>query len=360
MIGLCLSYPLFLFLLPKKGGTAEANHSFKEPVTVILFSFNNIQYLDQKIKALIRELKTFSVYELIIIDNRSCDGSKEMLDAYGGKENIRVLHNEKCKSVASTINIGVEEAKYEYIIFSDLRQNLCRHALQEIVAPMRNKTIGAVSACLSATDKNGNVSITRKIENKIKMMESKTGNLIGVYGPLYAIRKSCFQPIPGHIILEDLYVSLSILKSHKIALRENCLIIDNDFSEVYNFKRAIRYSRGLFQLIMEPRLFSGMNMLQLIMLFWHKYLRLLIPVLGFALFIISCLHYQFLVVLLSSIALLSAIFFLPTFTSLQLKLKEITRINLYYLGAFFNSLLYPFGKAYKYILLATTHFFETL
>jgi glycosyltransferase involved in cell wall biosynthesis len=319
-----------------------------------------MRYLDRKINALIRELKTFNTFELIIIDNRSCDGSKEMLEYYGDRENIRVLHNEKCKSVASTINIGVSEARYDCIIFSDLRQDLSPFALQKIVAPMRNKSIGAVSACLSAIDKNGHVSITRRIENKIKKMECKTGNLIGVYGPLYAIRKSCFQPVPGHIILEDLYLSLSILRSHKISLRQDCLIFDNDFTEVYNFKRAIRYSRGLFQLVLEPRLLSGLSALQLIMLFWHKYLRLLLPVLGFALLIALCIQFHCLVVLLSTATLLSAIFFIPAYTSLQEKIKEMTRINLYYLGAFFNSLIYPIGKAYRYTILAATHFFETL
>ena len=331
MMGLCLSYPLFLLLLPKYRNTEEADFNSQQAVSVILFSFNDIQYLNYKIQTLIRELSSFTDYELIIIDNRSCDGSKEMLEAYGEQENIRVLHNDKCKSVASTINIGVREAKHECIIFSDLRQNLSRHALKGISAPMQSKNIGAVSACLSAMDKNGNVSITRRIENKIKKMESKTGNLIGVYGPLYAIRKSCFRPIPAYIILEDLYLSLSILRSHKIALRDDCLIFDNDFSEVYNFQRAIRYSKGLFQLIMEPRLLSGLNFLQLIMLFWHKYLRLLLPVLGFILFIVLSIHYQFLIVLISTTVLLSAIFFIPIFTSFQAKIREIARINLYYL-----------------------------
>lgn len=360
LIGICLSYPFFLLVFSGKKVKEDSPANEPQSVSVILFSFNNIKYLDQKVQSLMSEMRVFKNYELIIIDNRSCDGSKEVLDNYAGNKNIKVLHNDKCKSVASTINIGVREARYEFIIFSDLRQNLCRNALREIVMPLRNKEIGAVSSCLSAIDKNGNVSVTRTIENKIKRMESRSGNLIGVYGPLYAIRKDCFRPIPDHIVLEDLYLSLSILQSHKIALKENCLIFDENFSDVYNFKRAIRYSRGLAQLFGETKLISGLSILQIIMLLWHKYLRLLIPVLGFSLLIVLSIAYNFLLVFVSTILFLSAVLLIPSVSSLQAKLKEITLINLYYLGAFFNSLLYPFGKAYRYVILAAGHFWASL
>ena len=101
---------------------------------------------------------------------------------------------------------------------------------------------------------------------------------MGVYGPLYAIKKECYTVIPDYIILDDLYLSLKILKSKQIKIIKECQIIDEEIVVLYDYNRAKRYIYGFLQLIKENELISKLNTRQMIMLFWHKYLRLSIPV----------------------------------------------------------------------------------
>ncbi len=348
LLGLCLSYPLFLLVVSKNNYEKEIRHEQIDGVSVILFSYNNVQYLEEKIKQILKELESFSSSELIIIDNESTDGSTNILDKYGNYDNVKLQYNCKRKSVACSINIGITVACFEYIIFSDLRQKFSEGILKEMITSLQYRNVGAVSACLSAKDKTGRISILRSIENRIKKLESKNGNLIGVYGPLYAIRKSCYHPIPDHIILEDLYLTLSVLKSHKVILKENCLILDDSFSDVYNYKRVNRYYIGLLQLAKEKGLIGNLSLIQIIMLIWHKYFRLLLPVFSISLIIIICIYYNSIATLFSVILFTILILVTPIFIDVQKKIKEIIVINLYYLGAFFHIMLSPIYRIFRH------------
>jgi glycosyltransferase involved in cell wall biosynthesis len=309
-------------------GTEEVNS-----ISLVLLSYNGQQYLKEKVNFLIKELSFFPHHELIIIDDNSSDGSKEIIDHFRNTENIRIIAKSEHKGIPHTMNLAVENAKYDYIVFCDQRQDLSGNIIQRIVEPLKYKEIGAVSACISDIDKGNCCSRIRKYENFIKSKQSKSGNLIGVYGPLYAIKKECYSVIPDYIILDDLYLSLKILKSKQIRILADCRIIDDDPSILYDYNRIRRYLYGFLQLMKEKSLFSHLNNRQLIMLLWHKYLRLLIPFFLFLSYIsagilgISHAEYLILFGILTTVVIISM---LPAISIIQIRLKHIIKINFYY------------------------------
>lgn len=302
-------------------------------VSVILLSFNGKKYLTKKINFLLRELSRFECHELIVIDDSSKDGSIELLKNFSSTEHIKILYNDTHKGIPFSMNLGVENAKYEYLVFCDQRQELSDNIITRIVEFLRYSNVGAVSGCISHIDNEKKCSLIRRHENFLKSKESKAGCLMGVYGPFYAIKKQCYFHIPDKIILDDLYLSLRILKTKEIVIREDCEITDDNFSTHYNFERTRRYLSGFLQILNDKSIVGDLSKKQRIMLLWHKYLRLLIPCFVFLCYVTSAFMIfrgtEYLI-LFSVLTLLGLLSVLPFKFIEFFRVRNIIRMNIYY------------------------------
>jgi hypothetical protein len=245
------------------------------------------------------------------------------------------------------MNRGVENAENDYVIFCDQRQKLSVKILQNIVEPLKCGKTGAVSGCICHRDKENRRSMLRRHENYIKARESRAGSLIGVYGPFYAIKKQCYSAIPGEIILDDLYLSLRILKSHNIVFREDCRIIDENFSLLNDYRRTRRYVSGFLQILKDKTLIRNLNARQKTMLIWHKYLRLLIPMLLFCSYLASgfmIMKGPEYLALFCLMTIGGASSFIHLRFNYRFRMKNLVRINILYFIAisdiFFNEILF--------------------
>jgi glycosyltransferase involved in cell wall biosynthesis len=276
LILLYFLYPVWLMLLPGKPESLPETEQIAE-VSMILLSYNGRSYLEEKIGFLISELASFPRYELIVVDDGSTDGSAEFLSEMESGDHMKILIKGDHSGIPHSMNLGVEQASYGYLLFCDQRQQISRGVIRRLLEPLKFREVGAVSCCISHKDKQNQVSLIRRYENFLKERESRTGFLIGVYGPLYAVKKECYQPIPGHIILDDLYLSLKILSTKKIEFIRDCGVTDDSITTLYDYHRARRYLAGFIQLLREKELIGRLGTSRKIMLFWHKYLRILIP-----------------------------------------------------------------------------------
>jgi len=340
---LYLTYPFFLLVFSADKTEKEKETEKIKSISVILLSYNGKKYLKDKISFLVKELSCFQHYELIIIDDNSTDGSKEVLDNFKHIKGIKIIHKNEQKGIPHSMNIGVSCAKYDNIIFCDQRQKLSDNILQHIVEPLIYKDVGAVSGWISHFDKEKRISLVRRHENFIKSNESKAGSLIGVYGPFYAIKKQCYSDVPEYIILDDLYLSLRILKTKQIILKDDCLIIDNNFSKLYDYQRTRRYMIGFLQILKEKTIISDLSKKQKIMLIWHKYLRLLIPVFLFLSYVstgIMITHGIEYTIIFTIFTVLSLVSLFPNLFKFQFRMKNFIRMNIFYFIAFVDILIH--------------------
>lgn len=342
-----LIYPVWLMLLAaeKTGNTEEKETELIDNVSLILLSFNGIKYLKEKTDCLRLELSTFWNYEMIIIDDNSTDGSIEFLKSLTENEHLKIHYNHTQKGIPYSMNLGVSIAKYDYLIFCDQRQKLSENILRRIVEPLKYANAGAVSGWISHIDKEKNYSFIRLHENILKEQESMSGNLIGVYGPLYALKKKCYAEIPENIILDDLYLSLKILKTKQIEIRKDCQLTDENFTNLYDYKRTRRYLSGLLQILNLKFIFNDLNSKQLTMLMWHKYLRIIIPVSLFACYITLALSaangtwFMLAFGVATTMAILSV---LPDRIMFGFRVKNLLRINIMYFIALIDILASEF------------------
>jgi len=86
-------------------------------ISVIVTNFNYEKWLRRCIRSLLSQ--TFDSYEIIIVDDLSTDGSRNILLEYVNHDKIKVIFNEKNLGVGSSSTIGAKQALGKYIVRVD-------------------------------------------------------------------------------------------------------------------------------------------------------------------------------------------------------------------------------------------------
>jgi glycosyltransferase involved in cell wall biosynthesis len=85
-------------------------------VSVIMPVHNRIDSVKDAVESVLEQ--SYSNIELIIVDDGSEDGSKELLENIKNKR-IVLIHNDKCKGVSNARNMGLKAANGKYITYLD-------------------------------------------------------------------------------------------------------------------------------------------------------------------------------------------------------------------------------------------------
>ena len=88
----------------------------QDMVSVIVPTYNRGNVIGRAVKSILRQ--TWPHFEIIIVDDGSTDGTKAIVDELGDSR-IRYMLLEQNAGVAHARNVGIQEAKYEYIAFLD-------------------------------------------------------------------------------------------------------------------------------------------------------------------------------------------------------------------------------------------------
>lgn len=100
-------------------------------ISVIVPVYNVEQYLCRCVDSILAQ--TFPDFELLLIDDGSKDRSGEICDEYAGKdERVRVFHKEN-GGVSSARNLGIDNAKGEWISFIDADDRILPEFLQSLI-----------------------------------------------------------------------------------------------------------------------------------------------------------------------------------------------------------------------------------
>ena len=99
-------------------------------VSVIVPIYNSEKYLKRCVDSILSQ--TFSDFELLLVDDGSTDGSGSICDEYSVKDSrVRVFHKEN-GGVSSARNLGLDNARGEWITFVDSDDYLEKSFLAEL------------------------------------------------------------------------------------------------------------------------------------------------------------------------------------------------------------------------------------
>lgn len=87
-------------------------------ISVIIPVYNTAEYLDECILSVVNQ--KYTDLEILLIDDCSTDGSAQLLDNWAERDpRITVIHNPVNSGVSASRNIGLQEAKGDFIAFVD-------------------------------------------------------------------------------------------------------------------------------------------------------------------------------------------------------------------------------------------------
>lgn len=173
-------------------------------VSALLVARNEVSSIQRSLLSFITQTYPKNCYEIIVIDGLSTDGTteyvqKQIVDAKYSNLSIRLINNPKL-SLAAGWNIGIREAKGDYVIRIDAHAEAFPSFIERSIETMNLTDAVCVGGKLISLSLNGNDNVISKIlsspfgvgNSTFRVADSPCYSDTAVYG-LY--RKDIFKKI---------------------------------------------------------------------------------------------------------------------------------------------------------------------
>lgn len=189
--------------------------------------------------------QTYPNLDILIIDDGSTDGCKEICDEYKNDKRVRVFHTEN-HGLSAARNLGLNNAIGEYIYFIDSDDWIDNNLIEQAVKSIADADI----LCFSKYEArySGFEALCAEINEKIKFF---------AWNNLY--KKECFSVIryPEGRIMEDMATTYKILYQSKVVIsknihgyhhiyREGSLAQTHNLQNIYDYFLAVEEETSFF------------------------------------------------------------------------------------------------------------------
>lgn len=274
-----LGYPLWIALWSRLFPRAVSGHGDYQPsVSVLIAVMNGAEHLPRKLASLRALDYPPELVEILICSDGSTDDTFALAQqAAEESPRIHAFQNPTRMGKPSALNRLRRAASGDVLVLTDVRQLISPNAVRALVSPLADPSVGCVSGNLVIHGSGGPGAYWR-YERFIRGAEGRLGLMVGVSGALYALRRVDFPSLPPQVILDDMYVPLSVALSGKsVILADGARAFDRAFDDKREFARKVRTLAGNYQLLLlMPRLLAPTSRTWF-SLFSHKLLRLLCP-----------------------------------------------------------------------------------
>lgn len=186
-------------------------------ISVIVPVYQAEKFLHRCVDSVCRQ--TFPDWELILVDDGSTDGSPALCDQLAAKDRrVRVFHRKKNQGVSEARNLGLNEAKGDYIAFLDADDCYEFHAL-ETLWNLREESGADAAACgLTYLWPDGKQSVQSQLP-------------AGIFGQ-EEIRKMLVHPLVGDRLTQPVFNGYSVCYLFSAEMiRKNHIAFDGPYLE---------------------------------------------------------------------------------------------------------------------------------
>lgn len=278
-----VGYPMLSITLAQTVGTEPKRASITPPVNVVVAVRNESTNIAARIVNILSADYPADRLGVRVIDDGSDDDSAEQALSTGDPR-VQVIRLGSHAGKAVALNRAIEQVDTPVTIFCDARQRFAPETIAELVAPFADPEIGAVSGVLVFSNESSHITNGAgtywQLERKLRVAEARLGQAHAVTGAVYAIRTQLFRSIPPGLLLDDMFVPLSIVKQgYRIWVEPKAIAQENLPSDSrHEFWRKLRTLTGNWQLIeLLPWLLSPRSNPVFFAWISHKFMRLLAP-----------------------------------------------------------------------------------
>lgn len=248
----------------------------KELVSIVMPAFNAAASISESIDSVLGQ--TYRVWELIIINDCSCDSTADIIWNYHEKDSrIIILTNDENQGVSNTRNRGVREAKGDWIAFLDSDDLWMPDKLEQQMRLLCNEeandeTLDIVFTGSAFIDNSGRPAAYRlEVPERISYHELLKQNLISCSSVLVRKELVLRYPMEHDDMHEDYAVWLQILKNGGRAYGINKPLL------VYRLSQSSKSGNKKKAAVMTFKVyrFMGLNLVQSFYYFcWYSYRNL--------------------------------------------------------------------------------------
>ena len=173
---------------PRTPGTAAA---FPK-VSVYIVNHNYGQYVERAIESVLGQ--SFQDYELLIIDNGSTDGSREVIERYARHEKVVTFFQDNI-GLNRTNNVAIDRSTGRYVIRLDADDYLHENALEVLAGALDQRPdVGLVFPDYFLVDADGSVLdvVQRHDFDEVTLLDQPA------HGACTMIRRECLETLDGY------------------------------------------------------------------------------------------------------------------------------------------------------------------
>lgn len=187
-------------------------------ISVVMPAYNGERTIGQAIDSVIAQ--TFEEWELLVVNDRSKDHTKEIILDYAGKDaRIRYVENEKNLGVSLTRNKGVSLARGQWIAFLDSDDAWEKEKLEEQVKIIEGGARFVFTGSAFMNEAGQRLKYCMNIPETVTFRELLKQNVISCSSVV--VEKALLEkyPMAQGNIHEDYAVWLRILRAEKISAK---------------------------------------------------------------------------------------------------------------------------------------------
>lgn len=243
-------YPLILGILRRISPRPVLRGLELPTVSVVVPVHNGESFLEAKLRSLIALDYPKDRLEILVASDGSTDRTNEIARRFTGVRLLDLPSGGKC----SALNAAVPLVSGEILFLTDVRQIVDPQSLRFLVRNFADPAVGAVSGNLKIggiePGESANIGVYWRFESWIRDSLSALDSMFGATGPFYALRRSLFVPIPQDILLDDMYLPLSLFRrGFRLIVDSDAVAWDIPTSLDTEFRRKVRTLAGNYQLL---------------------------------------------------------------------------------------------------------------
>lgn len=254
-------------------------------VSILIAAYNEQDVIGGKIANSFALDYPLERLEVLVVTDGSNDDTVRIVEDWAARSagRLQPLHAPERRGKSAAINRAMAHAKGEIVIFSDANAFYAPDALRNLVRHFADSRVGCVGG-RKTVRANGTATASSegaywRYESCIKAAESRLGTTTTAVGEMNAVRRTLLALIPPHIINDDAYLALSVLRAgYRVIYEPAALCWETSSASTRDeVTRRQRINAGRYQFLLNPRLWPRRNPLAMFEFVSHKLLRALLP-----------------------------------------------------------------------------------